>query len=79
MTYICRPNACVCRYKSVYTAKVPEVMKGRFSALKSKVWNESHIAWRPFQTSFFTIYKVIYGSFSKTHRNHKGKPKIHYK
>ena len=40
-------------------------MKGKFSALKTEVWNESHIIWEPFQTPIFQLYKALHGIFQK--------------
>ena len=51
--------------------------KCKFSAITAKVWNESHIVWEPFQTSFFPLYKALHGTFSKHTKNPKEKPKIH--
>ena len=61
----------------MYTTRVLEVMKRRFSTLKTKVWNESHIVWEPLQTPIFQLYKTLYGIFQKHTENPKGKPKIH--
>ena len=52
-------------------------MKDKFSALKIKVWNESHIIWEPFQTPIFQLYKALQDIFRKHRENLKGKPKIH--
>ena len=29
--------------------------KGKFFAIMTEVWNESHIVWEPFQTQFFPL------------------------
>ena len=41
-------NVCVHIHELAYAARVPEVMKDKFFALKIEVWNESHIVWEPF-------------------------------
>ena len=51
-------------------------MKGRFSTLKTEVWNESHIAWEPFQTLNFQLYKSLHGIFQTHTENPTEKPKI---
>ena len=55
--------------------------KGKFSTLKTKVWNEyeSHIVWEPFQTHIFKLYKASHGTFSKHIEIPQEKPKIHQK
>ena len=40
-------------------------MKDKFSALKTKVWNESHIVWEPFQTPIFQQYKALHDNIEK--------------
>lgn len=40
-------------------------MKDKFFALKTEVWNESHIIWELFQTPIFIIEIAIHGTFSK--------------
>ena len=52
-------------------------MKGKFSTLKTKVWNEFHIVWEPFETPIFELYKALHGIFQGYTKNSKGKPKIH--
>ena len=49
-----------------------KIMKGKFFALKTEVWNESHIIWEPFQTPIFQLYKVLHGIFKKHTENPKG-------
>ena len=51
--------------------------KGKFSALTTEVWNESHIIWESFQSPIFQLYKALRDTFSKHKENPKGKPKIH--
>ena len=41
----------------------------KFSAIMVEVWNESHIVWKPFQTSVFFTIKVLHLYIFKTHRN----------
>ena len=44
-------------------------MKDKFSALKTKIWNEFHIVYEPFQTPIFQLYKDLHGIFQKyTHK-----------
>ena len=51
--------------------------KDKFFTIMTEVWNEYHIVWEPFQTSFFPLYKALHGTFSKHIKNPKEKPKIH--
>ena len=53
--------------------------KCKFSAIMAEVWNESHIIWEPFQTSFFffPLHKALHGIFSKHIEISREKPKIH--
>ena len=53
---------CVCRFhvhvrvhEPAYIARVLEVMKDKFFYIKTEVWGESHIVWKPFQTPVFSI------------------------
>jgi len=64
-TRVCvhRSNTCVNKHGPTYVARVPEVMKGKFFALKTEVWNESHIVWEPFQTLIFQLHKALHGIF----------------
>jgi len=41
------------RHEPTHVGRVSETMKCKFYALNTKVWNETHIAWGPFQTSIF--------------------------
>ena len=52
-------------------------LKGKFSPLKTEAWNESYIAWKPFQTPIFQLFKALHGIFQKHTENPKGKPKIY--
>ena len=63
-----RSDAQVRRHELAHVARVPETMKGRFFCINIEVWNESHIIWELFQTPIFSLYKVIHGTFSNTHR-----------
>jgi len=61
--------ACICRHELAYTTLklayagmslhtqvgFQKPMKDKFFELKTKIWNESHIVWDPFQTLIFTI------------------------
>ena len=40
---VCRVDVYVRIHRPMYTTRVPETMKGKFYALKTEVWNESHI------------------------------------
>ena len=77
-THVCekRSNTCVHRHEPTYTTRVPKAMKGRFSTLKTEVWNESHITWEPFQTLNFQLYKPLHGIFQTHTENPTEKPKI---
>ena len=43
----------------------------------AEVWNEFHIIWEPFQTSFFPLYKALHDTFSKHTEYLRDKLKIH--
>ena len=43
-------------------------MKDKFSALKIKVWNESHIIWEPFKPPFFNYIKPYKIYFENTEK-----------
>ena len=44
----------------------------KFSAIIVEVWNESHIVWKPFQTSvFFTIKSLTFVHFQNTQKSHE--------
>ena len=84
-------STCICKQGSAYAnlmhayagidlctqLRFQKPMKGKFFALKTKVWNESHIIWEPFQTPIFQLYRALHGIFRKHTENPKGKPKIH--
>ena len=36
-------DVCTRRHKPAHACRVPKTIKGKFSALKNEVWNESHI------------------------------------
>ena len=86
-----KPSACVCKQGPAYTCLMhtytsmdlrtqlgfQKIMKDKFFALKTEVWNESHIIWEPFQTLIFQLYRALHGIFRKHTENPKGKPKIH--
>ena len=78
-----KPEACIrihtyahAYFRPTYV-KVLETMKDKFFCIKTKVKNEYHIIWEPFQTPIFSLYKAIHGSFSKHAEIPKGKHKIH--
>ena len=48
-------DAFVCRHDLARACRVLEIMKYKFFALKTKVWDESHIVQESFQTLIFTI------------------------
>ena len=59
-------KACIHRHTPAYTTRVfRSIKKDKFSAIMAEVWNESHIVLELFQTQFFPLYKVLYGTFSK--------------
>ena len=68
---------CVRRHEPAHIGRLLETMKCKFSTLNTEIWNESHIAWGPFQTLIFQLYKALHGIFSKNTENPKEKPKIH--
>ena len=57
--------------------KFQKPMKGKFSTLKTEVWNESHIIWEPFQTLIFNYIKPYMVYFKNTKKILREKPKIH--
>ena len=54
-----------------------KIMKGKFFALKTEVWNESHIIWEPFQTPIFQLYRALHGMFRKHTEILRESTKIH--
>ena len=62
---MCGHDACTRKHKLAHTCRVSETMKDKFFALKTKVWNESHIVWEPFQTPIFTIDSHTWYLFKK--------------
>ena len=74
-----KPSACIHRHELAYVALKPVYVgkslrmqvgfqkptKGKFFALKTEIWNESHIVWELFQTAIFIILIAIHSTFSK--------------
>ena len=72
LAFIHRSDACVRRHRPAHGSTnlhtqlwFEKPMKDKFFALKSEVWNESHIVWEPFQTPIFQLYKALHGIFQK--------------
>ena len=58
-------DSCTHKPKPEHACGVSETMKGKFFALKTGVWNESHIIWQLFQAPFFQLYKALHSIFQK--------------
>ena len=52
-------------------------MKDNLFYIKVKVWNESHIIKKSFQTPIFQLYNALHDIFKKHTENAKRKQKIH--
>ena len=63
-----RSAACIHKHRPTHTVRVLETIKDKFFCINVEVWNESYIIWELFQTPIFSLYKVIHGTFSNTHR-----------
>ena len=81
-----KPTVCIQRPHAAYAGTSLRMQLGfqrhkkrKFLALKTEVWNESHIIQEPFQTPIFQLYKALHGTFSKDRESPKEKSKIHQK
>ena len=77
-------TTCVRGPKHAYTGTLLHTQLGfqkhkkcKFSTIIAEVWNEYHIVWEPFQTSFFPLYKALHDTFSKHTKIPWEKYKIH--
>ena len=65
-------------YMGMYMhARVLETTKDKIFYIKAKVWSESHIAWKLFQTPFSQYKKPYMVHFQRNAKNLKRKHKIH--
>ena len=67
-TCTCKSDACVRRHEPAHTVRVSETYEYKFSALKTEVWNESHIVWSRSKPSFFNYinpYMIYFKNIEK--------------